>query len=102
MADVVEFLLAGFTNNSGQPLNGGKVYTYQAGTTTPKSVYTDNLAATPETNPVILDSNGRKKIYATGTYKFVIKDSSDTTLYTFDNLFFGEGSGTATFLGKTS
>lgn len=102
MADVVEFLLSGFTDNSGQPLNGGKVYTYQAGTVTPKSVYVDNLGATPEQNPVILDSNGRKQVYATGSYKFVVKTSAEVDLYTFDNLFFGEGAGTATFLGTTA
>lgn len=85
MATVVEFLLAGFTNNSGEPLASGKVYTYEAGTTTPKAVYTDSAGATPETNPVILDSNGRKQVYAEGTYKFVVKTSADATLYTFDN-----------------
>lgn len=85
---VVEFLLAGFTDNSGNPLASGKVYTYKAGTTTNKATYTDSAGATPETNPVILDSNGRKQIYASGSYKFVIKTSADVTLYTLDNLFF--------------
>lgn len=101
MATVVEFLLAGFTDNSGQPLASGKVYTYAAGTTTPKAVYVDSLEATEEANPVILDSNGRKQIYANGAYKFVIKDSSDVTLYTLDNLYFNTGYG-ATFLGTTT
>jgi len=85
---VVEFLLAGFTDNSGNPLASGKVYTYKAGTTTDKAVYTDSAGATPETNPVILDSNGRKQVYASGSYKFVVKTSADVTLYTLDNLFF--------------
>lgn len=91
--DVVEFLLSGFTDNSGNPLAGGKVFTYQAGTTTPKAMYTDNLGVTPETNPIILDSNGKKQVYANGSYKLVIKTSTDVTLYTFDNLFFGNSSG---------
>lgn len=86
---VVEFLLAGFTDNSGEPLSGGKVYTYEAGTTTPKVTYTDVGGATPEANPIILDSNGRKQVFADGSYKFVIKTSADVTLYTFDNLYFG-------------
>lgn len=101
MADVVEFLLAGFTDNSGNPLAGGKVYTYEAGTTTPKATYTDNLGVTPEANPVILDSNGRKQIYASGAYKFVVKTSADVTLYTLDNLYFGSGAGFS-FLGTTT
>jgi len=101
MATIVEFLLSGFTDNSGEPLASGKVYTYAAGTTTDKATYTDNLGATPEANPVILDSNGRKQIYGDGSYKFVVKDSDDVTLYTFDNLYFGDGAG-VDFLGSTT
>lgn len=101
MATIVEFLLAGFTDNSGEPLALGKVYTYAAGTLTPKATYTDNLAQSAEQNPVILDANGRKQIYATGSYKFVIKTAADATLYTLDNLFFGDDSG-VTFLGTTT
>jgi Pectate lyase superfamily protein len=101
MAVIVEFLLSGFTDNSGQPLNGGKVYSYQAGTNTPKSLYTDVSGATAETNPVVLDSNGRKQVYASGAYKLVVKTSAEATLYTFDNLYFGDDVG-PTFLGTTS
>jgi len=101
MATVVEFLLAGFTDNSGEPLALGKVYTYQAGTLTPKATYVDSLAQTSEQNPVILDANGRKQIYATGSYKFIIKTAADATLYTLDNLFFGDDS-KVTFLGTTT
>lgn len=101
MGAVVDFLLAGFTDNSGNPLNGGKVYAYAAGTDTPKDTYTDNLNATPSTNPIILDSNGRKQVYADGAYKFVIKTALDATLYTFDNLFFASGLDLI-FLGTTA
>jgi len=91
MATAVEFLLSGFTDNSGRPLALGKVYTYDAGTNTLKDTYTDSAGTIPSTNPVELDSNGRKQIYADGAYKFVIKTAADVTLYTFDNLFFGAG-----------
>jgi hypothetical protein len=91
MATAVEFLLSGFTDNSGRPLALGKVYTYEAGTETDKAVYTDSAGTIPATNPVELDSNGRKQIYADGAYKFVVKTAADSTLYTFDNLFFGAG-----------
>lgn len=103
MASVVEFLLAGFTDNSGQPLAGGKVYAYEAGSgsTPAKDLYLDNLAATPATNPVILDANGRKQVYGDGAYKLVIKTSADALLYTLDNLFFGKSSGHV-FIGTTS
>jgi len=86
--EIVEFLLSGFTDNSGEPLSGGLVYTYKAGTLTNKSVYTDSTGVAPETNPVVLDSNGRKQVYASGSYKFVIKTAAGVTLYTLDNLYF--------------
>lgn len=86
---VVEFLLSGMTDTSDNPLASGKVYTYAAGTTTPKATYVDSLGATPEANPVILDAYGRKQIFASGAYKFVIKTAANVTLYTFDNILFG-------------
>jgi len=45
--------------NAGVPLSGGKINTYAAGTTTPIATYTDNTGATPNANPIILDSTGR-------------------------------------------
>lgn len=82
-----ELLLNGITDTNGKPLSGGKVYTYAAGTTTNKTCWADKEKTTTETNPVILDSAGKKLIYCEGIYKFVIKTSSDQTLYTYDNLY---------------
>lgn len=82
----VEFLLAGITDSSGDPLSGGKVYTYEAGTVTAKTVYTDQGQVTAATNPIILDTYGRAAVFAVGAYKFVIKDSADVTLLTIDSL----------------
>jgi hypothetical protein len=48
-----------FFDNNGQPLSGGKIYTYASGTTTPQTVYTSSAAGTPHSNPIILDSAGR-------------------------------------------
>ena len=50
---------AQFFTNSGVPLSGGKLYTYAAGTTTPKTSYTSSSGSTNHTNPIILDSAGR-------------------------------------------
>lgn len=97
----VELLLAGCRDTSGQPLNAGKVYTYAAGTTTPKATYTISDKSVSAANPIILDSNGKSTIWADGSYKFVIKDSSDNTLYTYDNLFFGYDDGQS-YWGGTS
>ena len=87
MAQIMEFLLSGFTDNSGEPLALGKVFTYENGTTTPKDTYdVDDSVAN---NPIILDENGRAQVYGDGNYTLVIKDADDNTLYTFDNVFFG-------------
>lgn len=72
-------------DDTGAPLSGGLVYTYDAGTTTPKDTYADSGAVTPNANPVVLDSRGEATIYGTGTYKVVVKTSAGATVYTVDN-----------------
>lgn len=59
----------------GKPLAGGKVYTYEAGTTTLKNTYTTHEGDVPNTNPVILDQNGKAKIFlGDGAYRIRIED----------------------------
>ena len=82
----VELFMAGFTDSSGEPLAGGKVYSYEAGTSTAKALYTTQNKSANATNPVILDAQGRALVFGEGAYKFVIKDSNDVTLYTWDSL----------------
>jgi hypothetical protein len=82
----IESALSGYLDESGRPLASGKVYTYEAGTTTPKATYQDVNKVTPHANPVILDDQGQKLIYADGLYKLVIKDSDDNIIETRDNL----------------
>ena len=75
----------------GQPLAGGKIYTYQAGSSTPLATYTDNTGATANANPIVLGTDGRPatEIWLTYgyNYKFVLKDANDTTIQTYDNLY---------------
>lgn len=82
---------AQFFDSNGDPLSGGKIYTYQGGTTTPKATYTTVVGDVAHTNPIILDSAGRVpggQIWVTtdGTYKFVLATSADVTIATYDNL----------------
>ena len=77
-------------DNSGNVLTGGKIYTYLAGTTTPATTYTSSNGNTANSNPIILNSAGRVpyEIWLTDSieYKFVLKDSNDTLIGTWDNL----------------
>lgn len=61
----------------GTPLAGGKVYTYEAGTNTPKTTWYDEAGTIPNTNPVILDAEGEAFIRWDGAYKVNITDSND-------------------------
>lgn len=76
-----------FDSPNGRPLAGGKVYTYAAGTTTPKATYTDSAGLVPQANPIILNARGEpdSPIYWDGSYKVVLKDSAGSTIYTVDN-----------------
>jgi len=80
-----------YFDNNGDPLAGGKVYFYAAGTTTPKDTYTTQAATpgTENTNPVILDAAGRAAIWGTGSYKEVVYTSADVLVQTTDNVTLG-------------
>jgi hypothetical protein len=75
-----------FFNSNGDPLSGGKLYTYSAGTTTPKATYTNEGGATPNANPVVLDSAGRAVVFLTGSYKFRLEDSLGNLIRETDNV----------------
>jgi hypothetical protein len=88
---------AQFFTNTGAVLTGGKLYTYLAGTTTPQATYTTNVGDVARTNPIVLNAAGRVpdsgEIWITSTpYKFVLKDSNDVLIATYDNI-----SGTGSF-----
>lgn len=77
-----------FFDSNGNPLSGGNLYTYQAGTTTAQATYTDETGNTPNTNPIVLDANGAAAIWLDPSlaYKFILKDSLGNTISTVDNV----------------
>jgi len=76
-----------FFDANGNPLSGGKVYTYAAGTTTPLATYSDYAGVTPNANPIILDSRGEALIYlSVYKYKFKLTDANDVEIWTVDNI----------------
>lgn len=80
-----------FFDNNGIPLNGGLLYAYQAGSSTPLATYTDINGTVANANPIVLDASGRSatEIWLTYGYyyKFVLKDSSGVTIGTYDNIY---------------
>jgi hypothetical protein len=76
-----------FTDAAGEPLVGGKLYTYIAGTTTLQATYTDSSGAEANTNPIILDSRGEAAVWLGGAiYKFKLTDADGALIWTVDNI----------------
>lgn len=78
-----------FTDDAGNPLVGGKLYTYDAGTTTPRPTFADAAGTIPNTNPVVLDARGEATVFWQGAYKVVLKDASSVTVWTVDHILDG-------------
>lgn len=77
---------ARFFDDNGRPLSGGKIYTYEPNTTTPKTTYKDLAATTPNTNPILLDVAGEADIYFDGQYRIVVESWRGEQLYDKDNV----------------
>ena len=78
-------------DNNGNPLAGGKIFTYLAGSTTLAATFTNVSGSIAHSNPIVLDGAGRVpsgEIWLTDgiTYKFVVQDSANNLIGTYDNL----------------
>jgi hypothetical protein len=102
--NLAPFIKHTFTDNNGLPLASGKVYTYAANTTTPLVTYQDADGISQNANPIILDSSGRCNLWLDPvlSYKFVVKDSSDVTLYTVDKVAGSAAGGIPTWNSNSS
>jgi hypothetical protein len=91
-----------FFDANGNPLAGGKLYTYAAGTTTLLATYIDSTGTTSNANPIILDSRGEANVWIVpGTsYKFKLTDANDVQIWVVDEV--SSGSGTVTSVGLTA
>lgn len=76
-----------FIDANGNPLVGGKLYTYAAGTTTPLATYTDSTGNVANTNPIILDTLGEASVWmGSASYKLKLTTSTDVDVWTVDNV----------------
>jgi len=79
MPTVAPFPYHSFYDNSGNPANGFQLFTYTSGTTTKLTTYSDSDGATPNANPIVLDSSGRARIFlSAANYKFTLANATDT------------------------
>ena len=92
MATVIPAIPPQYFTNAGDVAAGHLLFSYQAGTTTKQNTYTDSALATPNANPIVLDSAGRATIFLLpASYKFVLAPPTDTDpptspLWTRDNI----------------
>jgi len=81
---------AQFFTDDGSVLSGGKIYTYAAGTTTPRTTYTSSSGIVANPNPIILDSDGRlpNDLWLTAglTYRLVVTDSTNVQIGSYDDI----------------
>jgi len=75
---------------TGLPLAGGQIYTYQAGSSTPLATYTTNNGTVPNSNPIILGSDGKLPqelwLQFGYSYKFQVLSSTNVLINTYDNI----------------
>ncbi|CCB64480.1 DUF2793 domain-containing protein [Hyphomicrobium sp. MC1] len=99
MADSVAVFPAGFRitdDSTGEPVSGAILYFYDAGTTAPKTVYSDEDLIVEIGTEIVCDTLGyptsdgvstKTLIYVgTAPYKIVCKDADDVTLWEHDNV----------------
>lgn len=90
----ISSLIQGFYDSNGAPLAGGTLYAYEAGTTTPITLYSDSsgteLGVSVSLNSAGYPSSGgaitQVWLDDSATYKFVLKDASEVTIWTLDNV----------------
>jgi len=72
------------------PLAGGQLFTYQAGSSTALTTYADNAGTIPNSNPIILGTDGKLPnelwLQSGYSYKFVLEDASSNIVDTYDNI----------------
>jgi len=76
-----------FLDATGNPLAGGFVNTYAAGTSTPQATYADNTGLILNSNPVTLDSTGAATIWlGTNSYRICVKNAASVQQWCADNV----------------
>jgi hypothetical protein len=88
MAGSISLSLSQQFDAQGRPLSGGKLYFFQAGTSTPQNSYQDVALSLVNANPITLDASGRVPTFylADGQIKIRLTDQAGVTILAVDNL----------------
>src|ERR1700761_3396673 len=72
----------------GLPLPFGKLFSYEAGTSTPQATWTDSTGVQQNANPIILNANGQAPVWLDPslTYKFRLTDAFNNQIYITDQV----------------
>lgn len=83
-----------FNNKNGAVLVGGRLYVYYVGRTELATTWADEDAAAVNSNPVLLDNNGRAPVFVDDSYSYtlVVCDRAGTELFSQDITPGGAGS----------
>lgn len=73
-------------DSNGDPLAGGKLYSYKVGTSTLKDTYQDSTLLVVNSNPVIMNPRGEAIVWLNGPTKLVLKDVDGNTIWTFPSV----------------
>lgn len=75
-----------FQDSAWNPGIAYQIYTYAAGSLTPKDTYKDAALTTPNTNPVICNARGEVVMFGNEQYRVILKDSLGSTVWDQDNV----------------
>lgn len=76
-----------FFDANGNPLVGGKLHTYAAGTSNKLATYTDDSGTVAAANPITLDSRGECSVWlSSAKYKFTLTTAADVEIWTVDDI----------------
>jgi len=82
-------------DDNGKPLSRGKLYFYETGTSTVKTTYSNAAQSVQNTNPVILDAEGRQgPVFFSGAARLVIQSAAGVQIDDADPIYPVESSST--------
>lgn len=80
-----------FLTDAADPAATYYLYSYSAGTTTPKATYTDSTGNVANSNPMTLNSAARQNLWlGTGGYSFELKTTAGALVKRWDNVTTGQ------------